>query len=209
MDIRFTDGPEDMVTWIASTPGVMQRASHALVVGDGTWLIDPVDAPEARRRLAAMPPVAGVIQLLDRHGRDCTPLSREFGVPLIRTPSAATPGIPFDVIVVRSTRRWTESALWWPTHRALVVAEAMGTATYYLASPGDVIGPHPCLRIAPPHTLMGYPAEHVLTGHGDPVHRLDAGALVDAAIATARRRTPRWALALLVGSVRRAARGAR
>jgi len=41
MDITFTDGPDDMVTWIASDPGFMQRASHALVAGEHTWLTRP------------------------------------------------------------------------------------------------------------------------------------------------------------------------
>jgi len=32
MDIHFANGPDDLVTWIASSPGVMQRASHALAL---------------------------------------------------------------------------------------------------------------------------------------------------------------------------------
>ena len=48
-------------------------------------------------------------------------------------------------------------------------------------------------------------ARHVLVGHGDPVHRDDAGGLVDAAVAHARGSTPRWLLSLATGSVRRRA----
>jgi hypothetical protein len=54
--------------------------------------------------------------------------------------------------------------------------------------------------------LRGFPARHVLMGHGDPVHADDAGARVDAAIDHARGSTPRWLLSLATGSVRRADR---
>lgn len=203
MDIHFTDGPDDMVTWIASDPGFMQRASHALVVDGGTWLVDPVDHPDLRARLAAMPPVAGVLQLLDRHGRDCAAMAADLGVPLMVTPKAAVPGVPFDVIVVRDARGWHESALWWAGREALVVAEAVGTPPYFRSRPDQVIGPHPFMRLRPPRVLEGHPARHVLMGHGHPVHRDDAGALVDSAIAHARGTTPRWLLSLATGSVRR------
>ena len=204
MDVRFTGGPDDMVTWIASDPGIMQRASHALVTDDGTWLVDPVDHPHVRERLGTLPPVVGVLQLLDRHGRDCAAMAADLGVPLLVTPTAPVAGTPFEVIVVRDGRTWHETALWWPARHALVVAEAVGTPPYFRASPGQVIGPHPFMRVRPPRMLEGYPARHVLMGHGNPVHRDDAGALVDAAIAHARGTTPRWLLSLATGSVRRA-----
>lgn len=203
MDVRFADGPADMITWIAADPGFMQRASHALVEGGRTWLVDPVDAPGARERLATLPPVAGVIQLLDRHGRDCATMASSFDAPLHMTPADGIPGTPFRTIVVRDGRRWRESALWWEERRALVVAEAVGTPSWFRSSPGQVVGPHPFMRVSPPRCLMGRPAEHLLVGHGDPVHRPDAGALIDAAISGARGSTPRWVLALVSGSVRR------
>jgi len=206
VDVRFADGPDDMVTWVASEPGFMQRAAHALVAGDATWLVDPVDHPDVRARLAVMPPVAGVIQLLDRHGRDCAAMADVLGVPLYRVPGAPVPGAPFEVVTVRDARGWHESALWWPGRRALVVAEAVGTSPYFRARAGDVLGLHPMMRATPPRALMGFDARHVLVGHGDPVHRDDAGARVDAAVAHARRSTPRWLLSLATGSVRRADR---
>jgi len=206
VDVRFADGPGDMVTWIASDPGFMQRASHALVDGARTWLVDPVDHPDVRARLRELPPVAAVLQLLDRHGRDCAAMAGDLRVPLVVTPRQAVPDAPFDVVVVRDGRGWHESALWWPDSQALVVAEAIGTSPYFRARAGDVLGPHPMMRATPPRALVGFGARHVLTGHGDPVHRDDAGALVDAAVAHARGSTPRWLLSLATGSVRRADR---
>jgi len=206
VDVRFANGPDDMVTWVASDPGFMQRASHALAAGDATWLIDPVDHPDVRARLAGMPPVAGVIQLLDRHGRDCAAMAADLGVPLAEVPRERVPGAPFDVVTVRDARGWHESALWWPGRQVLVVAEAVGTSPYFRSRPGELIGPHPMMRATPPRALEGFGAHHVLMGHGDPVHRDDAGALVDAAVAHARGSTPRWLLSLVTGSVRRADR---
>ena len=184
----------------------MQRAAHAIALPGGTWLVDPVDHPDVRARIDAMPPVAGVLQLLDRHGRDCAAMAAEFGVPLVATPRGPVDGTPFQATVVRDARGWHESALWWPDRSALVVAEAVGTAPYYRARPEQVIGPHPFMRVRPPRVLRGFPARHVLVGHGDPVHRDDAGLLVDQAVDHARGSTPRWMLSLATGSVRRADR---
>ena len=180
MDVRFSDSPTDLVTWIAADPGFMQRASHALVVGGGTWLIDPVD----------------------RHNRDCVLLAHHFGVHLHRLPTDAIPNTPFQVISVRSSRRWTERALWWADRRCLVVAEMLGTASYFRA-PGQRVGVHPFARFSPPQVLRGFAALHLLMGHGDSVHDPDAGAMADAAIAHARSSSARWAWSVVTGSVRR------
>jgi hypothetical protein len=70
---------------------------------------------------------AGVLQLLDRHNRDCEPIAQRLGVPLSRLPvdMAAT---PFEAIPLTSNRAWREVALWCAEEQALVVAEAIGTA---------------------------------------------------------------------------------
>ncbi|MBM3664620.1 MAG: hypothetical protein FJW92_02340 [Actinobacteria bacterium] len=206
MDVHFAHGPDDMATWIASDPGFMQRASHALVAGGRTWLVDPVDHPDVRNRLASLPPVAGVLQLLDRHRRDCAAMAGDLGVSVSVTPQHAVDGAPFEVLVVRDARGWHESALWWADRQALVVAEAVGTSPYFRSRADQVIGPHPFMRVRPPGALEGFSARHVLLGHGHPVHREDAGSLVDAAIAHARGSTPRWMLSLATGSVRRSDR---
>jgi hypothetical protein len=146
-----------------------------------------------------------VLQLLDRHNRDCAPMAADLDVPLHVTPTADVDGAPFQVITVKTARHWRESALWWPGHACLVVAEVLGTASYFRA-PGQRVGVHPFARVAPPRMLRGYPAAHLLMGHGDPVHDPSAGAMADAAIAHARTSSPRWALSLVTGSVRRADR---
>lgn len=103
----------------------MSRTAHALDTGDGVWLVDPVDVPEAIERAVALGPPAGVLQLLDRHSRDCAEIAARLGVPHLRLP-AAIPGSPFAIVPVLRIPRWHEIALWWPERRALVVAELIG-----------------------------------------------------------------------------------
>ncbi|HWQ23422.1 MAG TPA: hypothetical protein VNK94_04895 [Gaiellaceae bacterium] len=184
--------------WLAPEHAFLQRTSHALAEAGRVWLIDPVDVEGLDERVGALGEPAGVIQLLDRHGRDCAALAERHRVPLHRVPFAGVPGSPFQVRAVVRLPGWREAALWWPERRTLVVADALGTAPYFLA-PGERLGVHPLRRLAPPRALRGLPAEHVLCGHGAGVHGPEAAAALEDALRLARRRAPRW----LAGLVRR------
>ncbi|HEX2502872.1 MAG TPA: hypothetical protein VHK00_02930 [Miltoncostaeaceae bacterium] len=179
------------IGWIAARPAWMLRASHALAHDGGVWLVDPVDGEGLDGRLAELGRVRGVIQLLDRHGRDCAALAARHGVPLLRTPFDRVPGAPFEPVAVLHRPGWSETALWWPGRRALVVPESLGTAPYYPA-PGEPLGVHPLLRLTPPRTLLGFDAAHLLTGHGAPLEGPDVGERVRRAIDRSRRDIPRW-----------------
>ena len=122
----------------------LTRTSHAIDTGDGVWLIDPVDVPEAIERARALGPPAGVIQLLDRHNRDCASLAERLGVPNLRVPGVV-PGSPFTVVPVLDVPGWHEVALWWPEPRVLVVAELIGTNDVYRLGSGPA-GMHPMMR---------------------------------------------------------------
>ena len=172
----------------------LTRTSHALDTGDGVWLVDPVDVPEAIERAAALGPTAGVLQLLDRHNRDCAEIAARLGVPHLRLP-AAIPGSPFAVVPVLRVPRWHEIALWWPERRALVVAELIGTASVYRLGDGPA-GVHPLLRLAAPGALRGYQPEHLLVGHGRGVHGPAAAQALARAYSRARKDLP-----LLAGRV--------
>ena len=181
--VRFCDVHPWGFGWIADSPPWMERASHALLAGvpgeePGVWLVDPVDFPGLDDRVRALGRAAGVVQLLDRHNRDCALVSARLGVPLWVAPREI-PGAPFEVVSVRRRRLWQEAALWWPERRVLIVAEAVGTPRYYRA-PGERLGVHPLMRLSPPRLLERYPAEHVLCGHGEGVHGDAAAALRDA-----------------------------
>ena len=120
------------------------------------WFVDPTDDPAALERALALGSPAAVVQLLDRHNRDCAALAARLDVPHLRVP-AALPGTPFEVVPVVSAGFWREVALWWAEARVLVVAEAIGTAATYAPGPqgaGVSIG----LRLWPPRRLAAYRA---------------------------------------------------
>jgi hypothetical protein len=186
----FSEGPYGF-SWIAEEPKLLQRSSHALVENGQVWLVDPVDVNGLEERVHAAGRAVGVLQLLDRHGRDCAALARAYGVPLRYVPRAGTPGPPFEVVRSVSLPLWREAALWWPERRTLVVADALGTASYFCA-PGERLAVHPLLRLFPPRTLARFGPEHVLCGHGEGVHGPEAREALHEALRTARRRTPSW-----------------
>jgi hypothetical protein len=121
------------LTWMVDEP--VARTSHALIDGGRVWLIDPTDEPLALERVPALGKPAAVLQLLDRHNRDCAALADRLGVPHLKVP-AALPDTPFEVIHLVGARFWQEVALWWAEPRVLVVAEAIGTAAVATAPPG-------------------------------------------------------------------------
>lgn len=189
---RFVDELDGVLGWIEDER--LQRTSHALAVDGKVWLIDPVDGPEIDERVRALGEPAGVLQLLDRHGRDSAELATRFGVPLHDVP-ADLPGTPFTFLPILRNRFWQEVALWWPERKLLVCADALGTIPYFRAG-DEPIGPHPLLRPFPPKALRGLGAEHVLVGHGAGLHGPGTAEAVDRSLANARRNVPRWLLGL-------------
>jgi hypothetical protein len=159
----------------------MERCSHALTFDGRTWLIDPVDSP----RVDELDNVAGVLQLLDRHNRDCAAIAKRLGVPHEVVPQH--PIGPFVFIEIRRNRRWNEVALWWSDRRILVCADALGTAAYFRAG-DERLAVHPLLRLRPPR--LEVQPEAILCGHGPGVFH-DADAPLREALKTSRRRIPR------------------
>jgi glyoxylase-like metal-dependent hydrolase (beta-lactamase superfamily II) len=185
--VRWCDEFEGGFGWIADE--FLERCSHALVAGGRVWLIDPVagEGVEDRVRSAGIP--AGVIQLLDRHNRDCAELARRFGVDHHVVPTEPLAEAPFEFLTVRRGRWWKEVALWWPEQRVLVCADALGTSRYYHLR-GERIAVHPLLRFVPPRRkLAGVSPQRILCGHGEGIHE-DADVALREALATARRRIP-------------------
>jgi hypothetical protein len=171
------------VTWEIEESA--RRTSHAVLADGRVWLIDPVDQPEAMERVAALGKPAAVLQLIDRHNRDCAAIAARLGVPHLSVPDAV-PDSPFRAIRVLRMRRWRETALWWAEKELLVVAETIGTAEVFTTGHGAV-GMHPILRPLPPGALRGIAPEHLLVGHGPPVHGAAAREGVEWAYAHARR----------------------
>ena len=188
MAASFCDELEFGFGWLE--PGRVERCSHALRADGRVWIVDPLDAGGVDARIRDLGEPAGVVQLLDRHDRDCAAFAARFGVPLHRVP-ANLPAAPFDVVGVVGLPGWREIALWWPAERVLVCADALGTASYFRA-PGERLAVHPLLRLTPPRRLRGLEPEHVLVGHGTGVHGADATVALTEALATSRGRFPRW-----------------
>lgn len=191
MELRFFEDGGLGLGWIAPEPALVRRASHALADGSRVWVIDPVAGEGLEARVRSLGEPAGVIQLLDRHNRDCAAVAGRLGVPLHRLPFGGLPDSPFRALGLLDRRGWREVALWWPERRALVCAEAVGTGPNYLG-PGERIAVHPFLRLRPPTLLRGLEPEHVLCGHGEGIHGPGAAFALEEALTTARRRAPRW-----------------
>jgi hypothetical protein len=169
--------------WIADE--FMERCSHALVAGGRVWIIDPLEADGIEDRIRAAGTPAGVIQLLDRHERQCVALANRLGVPHHVVPQV--PFEPFEFLTIRMSRVWREVALWWPDERVLVCADVLGTARYFRAG-RERLAVHPLLRLRPPR--LPVQPEMILCGHGPGVFT-DAGAALREALSTSRRRIPR------------------
>jgi len=168
----------------------MTRTSHALAADGRVWLVDPVDWPAAVDRAVALGTPAAVVQLLDRHNRDCAAVAARLGIPHIAVPRAL-PRTPFELVELLRRKRWREVALWWPTERTLVVAEAIGTNRFFTAGARSA-GVHLLLRLTPPRRALERLApEHLLVGHGEGVHGPEATTALAEALSRSRIDLPR------------------
>ena len=176
---------------------VMTRTSHALVSDGRVWLVDALEWSEAIDRALALGQPAGVIQLLDRHERDCAALASSLGVPHVVAPDEL-PGSPFTCIPIMRRKRWRESALWWPDASMLITADALGTNRFYTGGKAPV-GVHLFLRLTPPRALGPFEPEHLLVGHGEGVHGAEATTAMREALRTSRRGLPGLLVRLPLG----------
>jgi hypothetical protein len=187
-EFRFCDEMEGGFGWQVDER--MERTSHAVVTENGVWLFDPLVWELALERIAELGKPAGVLQLLDRHERDCAPIAAALGVPHFAVPNYDLPGSGIELIQVVNSRFWRELAAWIPGSRTLVCADALGSAGYFRAAV-EPIGVHPLLRLKPPRVLGRYEPEHILCAHGAGVHGPETPQALREALRTARRRLPR------------------
>jgi hypothetical protein len=164
MTFRFCDdlGP-DGFGWIVDE--TMTRTSHALAADGRVWLVDPLAWTDAIERARDLGEPAGVIQLLDRHTRDCAALAERLGVPHVVAPDDL-PDTPFRCIPILRRKLWRETALWWPERQMLVAADALGTNPFFTARRAPIAVTLP-LRLTPPKALGVLDPERILVGHGE------------------------------------------
>lgn len=175
--------------WIHPEPAWMQRAGHAVLSGGGVWVIDPPGGVGVVERIRGLGEPAGVIQLLDRHTRDCVRIAEQLDVQLYEVPSFGVYDAPFEVFSILRTPVWKEVALWFTRERTLVCADLLAAAPGYTA-PNERVGVHPFLRVPLPRHVAELPVEHLLMGHGEGVHGPGTQAVVEHAFHVARRNVP-------------------
>lgn len=194
------------VGWLAHPEETMQRASHALVVDDEVWLVDPLDADGVDELVSSFGTVAGVVVTLGRHTRDAATLARRYDVSVhLPKPLAGvargidTPVELFEyeladtgyrVLPILDWPGWREVALYHDGAGTLLVGDALGTAPYFITGT-ERLGVSPALRLVPPRATFGQlTPERILVGHGTGIMTNATDALEDA-LRGARRRAPR------------------
>jgi len=187
--LLFDDEFEHGFGW--SSDDRLRRTSHAIRSEGRVWLTDVVDGEGLDGRIAALGAPAAVIQLIDRHNRDCAAVAERLGVPVHVTPFEPVDGAPFAAFPIVRQRFWREVAVWFAEEQTLVFADALGSLGYFKAS-DEPFGVHPVLRLFPPRkALASLEPQHVLFGHGPGYHGPDAPRALRDALTTARRRLPR------------------
>ena len=180
----------------------MERACHVLRLDGKVWIVDPTDVPGLDERIAAVGEPAGVLQLLDRHDRDCAELAARHSIPHHRLPFDGIEGTGSRPVTVIRNKLWNEIAIWSAAEKALIVPEAVGTARYFCAG-DESVGIHPMLRLLPPRRLADFAPDHLLTGHGTGMHGPGTAAALADSLSGSRRRTPQAMFSIARSSLRR------
>lgn len=187
--VRFCDEFPGVVGWIHPEPEWMLRAGHAVLSGGRVWVVDPPAGDGILERIVGLGVPGGVVQLLDRHNRDCADVAHRLGVPHYKLPFGGVADAPFDVIPILDTPMWKELALWFGAERTLVCADALAAAPGYTAR-RERVGVHPMLRAFPPKRLGELDVQRLLLGHGEGIDGPEASEAVAEALRTARRNVP-------------------
>ena len=173
------------VTWVVDE--ALQRASHALVHDGRVWLVDPFDVPEAIERAPRSASRPACCSSSSPTTRDGEAIAKRLGVPFLALPDVVRDS-PFSVLDV-DKRAWKERALWWPEPRGLSSPESIGTAPCFAVGNGPA-GVHPFRRAAAARPAAPFLPEHLLVGHGAPVHGGEAAAALLDALNRSRRDIP-------------------
>jgi hypothetical protein len=193
--VRFCDEFDGSIGWTPAEEELQRRTSHAVAAGGRVWIVDALDGEGLEAGIRRLGEPAAVVQLLDRHERDCRAVADRLGVPLHVTPFQGVDGAPFEVVRVLDLPGWRETALWFAGDRILVCADAVGSAPYFLAR-GERVAVHPPLRLTPPKALARFEPRQLLFGHGEGLAGDEAAQALHAALRTSRRRIPVWLAAL-------------
>lgn len=188
-------------TWMAHPDEMMQRASHALAVGDDVWLVDPVDAVGLDDVVGELGHVAGVVVLSHAHRRQAERLAKrhevavhvpscihvdaypitEFTVP-VKSFDDYLGNSGFELVWTADAKFKQEGALYYPQRKTLVVSDILMTGLFAQQNGRLEVFPfYPLFDIPVPTTELGVlDVDRVLVGHGEPVVEQAQEALEDA-----------------------------
>ncbi|HET7767171.1 MAG TPA: hypothetical protein VFN74_00260 [Chloroflexota bacterium] len=168
--------------WQPEPSHYMERSCTALAIDGKVWLIDPERVDGIEAELEALGRPTGIISLVGWHDRSVDWYAARYGIPvygarwlrnqLFRTPlvrvDREVPETPFQLIDTSMRGLWgwwSESALWWPEERTLVVGDALGSAVYF--APEHVkLGVHPISRFSTTRALDALEPQRIYCGHG-------------------------------------------
>src|SRR3954451_12891679 len=187
-DRELTEHPLGL-TWQGGD--TLERTAHALVDDGRVWLVDPFTDQEALERAQGLGEIVGVLQLFLGHNRDGEALAQRFGAPFLKLPDVIADS-PFTVLNLDQLV-WKERALWWPQRKGLIVAESIGSGQLYAVGKGPA-GVHMIRRALPPQILRSFLPEHLLMGHGPPIHGGEAAAALIDALDHSRRDIPTFVI---------------
>ena len=170
----------------------MQRTSHALAVDGRVWLFDVVDAAGLDDRVRELGRACRCVQLLDRHNRDCAAFARRLGVPLTssrgRCPTRRSSSGPSCGSA--GGARWRSGG------------RSAGSCSRRRARDDPVLprrrraGRSPPAAAALAAALAPRPRASTTCSSGTAKVCTHHPAALESALRTARRRIPRWLLAL-------------
>ncbi|MEF8812756.1 MAG: hypothetical protein V5A55_02945 [Halovenus sp.] len=191
---RITADWDGGVSWIAHPDEDGQRGSHAIGTGEGTWLIDPLDAPNVEERIASLGEVTGVAVLSCYHARDAGRIARRHDVA-VHIPAwmdrvearldapveryAFSPAPSVRVLPSRPFPGWQEAVWCHEPTGTLVVPDSLGTVDLFRVG-DESLGLELLRRLVPPTELAELEPERILVGHGEPVTAEPGSALRDA-----------------------------
>lgn len=174
---------EGGLTWMTHPEAKFRRASHAIVVDEDVWLVDPLDANGLDEELARLGTVAGVVVLSNQHERHADRLAERHSVSIHIPGWFDDPTTGFDArvepfadelddtgfeLVANIDRFWQEGVLYHPERKTLVVGDALMTALF-VGEEGRLELFFPLRRSPPRWELSSLDVDRVLVGHGVPV----------------------------------------
>lgn len=212
MSFRITSPAEEVtvierrergLTWMAHPEAQMQRASHAIVVGDAVWLVDPLDGGNLDAELGDLGSIAGVVVLGSEHHRHADRLADRLDVAIYLPEWFEEDAKQYDAEVIQFSDElagtgfeaiklkegfWQEAGLYHPNRRTLAVSDTFMTGLFTAQS--GRVELFPPARFDPPADALGDLAvDRLLVGHGEPVSE-DVETQIERALSMEYRSTP-------------------